>query len=76
MLMKSLCDSYYDESEFATFLGGLTGAAFSKLHFDHLLYTGSGIVGKHVMNAASQNLVPVTLELGGKSPVVMVKELI
>jgi len=39
-LMKSLCDSYYDESEFATFLGGPeVGAAFSKLHFDHLLYT-------------------------------------
>ena len=71
-LMKSLCDSYYDESEFATFLGGPeVGAAFSKLHFDHLLYTGSGNVGKHVMNAASQNLVPVTLELGGKSPVVI-----
>ena len=71
-LMKELCDKAYDQDEFATFLGGPeTGEAFSKLNFDHLLYTGSGNVGKHVMNAAAQNLVPVTLELGGKSPVVV-----
>jgi len=71
-LMKDLCDKAYDQDEFATFLGGPeTGEAFSKLNFDHLLYTGSGNVGKHVMNAAAQNLVPVTLELGGKSPVVV-----
>ncbi|MDA9212503.1 coniferyl aldehyde dehydrogenase [Gammaproteobacteria bacterium] len=70
--MKELCDKAYDQDEFATFLGGPeTGEAFSKLNFDHLLYTGSGNVGKHVMNAAAQNLVPVTLELGGKSPVVV-----
>ena len=71
-LMKELCDKAYDQDEFATFLGGPeTGEAFSKLNFDHLLYTGSGNVGKRVMNAAAQNLVPVTLELGGKSPVVV-----
>jgi len=71
-LMKDLCDKNFDETEFATFLGGPeVGEAFSRLHFDHLLYTGSGNVGKHVMNAASQNLVPLTLELGGKSPVVI-----
>ena len=71
-LMKELCDKAYDQDEFATFLGGPeTGEAFSKLNFDHLLYTGSGNVGKHVMHAAAQNLVPVTLELGGKSPVVV-----
>ena len=71
-LMKELCDKAYDQDEFATFLGGPeTGEAFSKLNFDHLLYTGSGNVGKHVMNAAAQNLVPVTLELGGNSPVVV-----
>lgn len=72
-LMKELCDKAYDQDEFATFLGGPeTGEAFSKLNFDHLLYTGSGNVGKHVMNAAAQNLVPVTLELGGKSPVLAI----
>ena len=71
-LIKDLCDKSYDENEFATFLGGPeVGEAFTKLHFDHLLYTGSGNIGKHVMQSASQNLVPVTLELGGKSPVVI-----
>lgn len=44
-------------------------AAFSQLPFDHLLFTGSTTVGRHVMQAAAQNLTPVTLELGGKSPV-------
>jgi coniferyl-aldehyde dehydrogenase len=42
--------------------------AFSSLPFDHLLFTGSTAVGKHVMRAAADNLTPVTLELGGKSP--------
>ncbi len=43
-------------------------AAFSKLNFDHLLFTGSTAVGRHVMRAAAERLTPVTLELGGKSP--------
>ena len=73
-LLKDLCDKSYDQNEFATFLGGPeVGEAFTKLHFDHLLYTGGGSVAKHVMNAASKNLVPCTLELGGKSPVVIGK---
>ena len=71
-LMKDLCDKTYDEVEFATFLGGPeVGEAFTKLHFDHLMYTGSGNVGRHVMQSAAENLVPVTLELGGKSPVII-----
>lgn len=45
-------------------------ARFSELPFDHLLYTGSTAVGYHVMKAASANLTPVTLELGGKSPAI------
>lgn len=45
-------------------------ARFSELPFDHLLYTGSTAVGYHVMKAASKNLTPVTLELGGKSPAI------
>lgn len=49
------------------------GAAFSKLPFDHLVFTGSTSVGRAVMKAASDNLVPVTLELGGKSPVIIAK---
>lgn len=49
------------------------GAAFSRLPFDHLIFTGSTAVGRSVMKAASENLVPVTLELGGKSPVIISK---
>lgn len=48
--------------------------AFSKLPFDHLLYTGSTSVGKKVMAAAAPNLTPVTLELGGKSPVIVLED--
>ena len=47
------------------------GAAFSALPFDHLVFTGSTAVGRKVMRAASEHLVPVTLELGGKSPVIV-----
>ncbi|SDD22237.1 coniferyl aldehyde dehydrogenase [Paraburkholderia lycopersici] len=47
------------------------GAAFSALPFDHLLFTGSTRVGHEVMRAAAANLTPVTLELGGKSPVII-----
>jgi len=50
------------------------GASFSKLPFDHLVFTGSTSVGRSVMKAASENLVPVTLELGGKSPVIISKD--
>ena len=71
-LMKELCDSVFDEEEFATILGGPdVGATFTQQKFDHLLYTGSGAVAKHIMRAAAENLVPVTLELGGKSPVIV-----
>jgi coniferyl-aldehyde dehydrogenase len=48
--------------------GAETGAAFATLPFDHLLFTGSTRVGKLIMRSASENLTPVTLELGGKSP--------
>lgn len=48
-----------------------TGRAFSRLPFDHLLFTGSTAVGHHVMRAAADKLMPVTLELGGKSPAIV-----
>jgi coniferyl-aldehyde dehydrogenase len=51
--------------------GPQTAAAFSSLPFDHLFFTGSPAVGRHVAAAAANNLVPVTLELGGKNPVVV-----
>ncbi|MBO9495201.1 coniferyl aldehyde dehydrogenase [Thalassotalea sp. G20_0] len=44
---------------------------FTGLHFDHMIFTGSTAVGRHVMGAAAKNLTPVTLELGGKSPVIL-----
>lgn len=49
------------------------GAAFSALPFDHLLFTGGTEIGRKVMRAAADNLVPVTLELGGKSPAVVAR---
>ena len=62
----------FDEEEIAVITGGpQAGADFSGLAFDHLLFTGATSVAKHVMRAASENLVPVTLELGGKSPVII-----
>lgn len=48
-------------------------AAFSKLPFDHLIFTGSTAVGRSMMKAANENLVPLTLELGGKSPLIIAK---
>jgi coniferyl-aldehyde dehydrogenase len=50
---------------------GGVGIEFSKLAFDHLLFTGSGATGRMVMAAAAKNLCPVTLELGGKSPAIV-----
>jgi acyl-CoA reductase-like NAD-dependent aldehyde dehydrogenase len=47
------------------------GRAFASLRFDHLLFTGSTSVGREVMRAAAENLTPVTLELGGKSPAII-----
>ena len=72
--LKSMIEEYFDEGEMAVFIGGPeVGAAFSGLAFDHMLYTGSTAVARHVMKAAAENLVPLTLELGGKSPVVVGK---
>ena len=73
-LMKELIEGAYDETEAAVLCGGPeVGAAFSSMPFDHLLFTGSTSVGRHFMRAAAENLTPVTLELGGKSPVIVSK---
>ncbi len=70
--MKEAIESEFDETEIAVITGGpQTGADFAGTAFDHLLFTGATSIAKHVMRAASENLVPVTLELGGKSPVVV-----
>lgn len=71
-LLQSLFGQYFDETEIAIVSGGAdVGATFSALPLDHLIFTGAGSVGKLVMQAAAQNLTPVTLELGGKSPVIV-----
>ena len=62
----------FPSEQVATVLGGAEiGAAFARLPFDHLFYTGSTAVGRLVMQAAAANLTPVTLELGGKSPCIL-----
>ncbi|MGB4361567.1 MAG: coniferyl aldehyde dehydrogenase, partial [Rhodoferax sp.] len=58
---------FFDET------GGV-GVEFAKLPFDHLLFTGSGATGRLVMSAAAQNLCPVTLELGGRSPAILCED--
>lgn len=71
-LFTELLAERFDEEQVAVVTGGPeVGAAFSGLPFDHLLFTGATSVGRHVMRAAAENLTPVTLELGGKSPVVL-----
>jgi coniferyl-aldehyde dehydrogenase len=71
-LMKHLFAQYFEETEICVVTGGPeTGAAFSSLRFDHIIFTGATTIGRLVMKAAAENMVPVTLELGGKSPVII-----
>lgn len=71
-LLKRLLAQVFPENMVAVVLGETdVGVAFSKLPFDHLLFTGATSVGRHVMRAAAENLTPVTLELGGKSPAIV-----
>lgn len=74
-LMKSMTPKYFDTMELDVVTGGPDVAgAFATLPFDHLFFTGSPSVGALVQRAAAQNLVPVTLELGGKNPVVVSRD--
>ena len=71
-LMKALIAAAFDDTEVAVVTGGAAaGKAFSELAFDHLVFTGGTAIGRHVMAAAAKNLVPLTLELGGKSPTIV-----
>ena len=71
-LLARLLAEVFPESEVAVFGGDVEEArAFARLAFDHLVFTGSPAIGREVMRAAAENLVPVTLELGGKSPAVI-----
>ena len=70
--LQQVIGRYFSEEEVTVCLGGMgTGQAFCSLPFDHLVFTGATGVGKAVLRAAADNLVPVTLELGGKSPVIV-----
>jgi coniferyl-aldehyde dehydrogenase len=71
-LMIERMPTYFPREKLAIFdeTGGV-GIEFSRLPFDHLIFTGSGQTGRSVMAAAAQNLCPVTLELGGKSPAIV-----
>lgn len=71
-LLATVLGAHFGQETVAVIQGDASvGAAFSGLAFDHLVFTGSTTVGRAVMRAAAANLVPVTLELGGKSPVVV-----
>jgi coniferyl-aldehyde dehydrogenase len=68
-LLQQIVEKTFPRDYICVINGGADVAQdFSRLPFDHLLYTGSARVGKLVMKAAAENLTPVTLELGGKSP--------
>lgn len=71
LFRRAIAETFGPE-EVAVVTGGAEiGQAFSSLPFDHLLFTGSTNVGRKVMQAAAENLTPVTLELGGKSPAII-----
>ncbi|MGO9832957.1 MAG: coniferyl aldehyde dehydrogenase [Polyangiaceae bacterium] len=73
-VIASIVRKAFDESEVAVVTGGPeVGSAFTRLPFDHLVFTGGTSIARHVMRAAADHLVPVTLELGGKCPVVVGK---
>lgn len=73
-LFEELCPRYFAAEELAFFSGGPdVGKAFAALPFDHLLFTGATGIGRHILHAAADSLTPVTLELGGKSPVILGK---
>jgi len=63
--------AFSDEEIFVVTGGPEVGQAFAGLAFDHLIFTGATSIARHVMKAAAENLVPLTLELGGKSPVIL-----
>ncbi len=74
-LLRDLVADTFASDQVTVVTGGPeVGEAFSRLPFDHLVFTGSTRVGKVVMRAAAENLVPVTLELGGKSPAIVAKD--
>jgi coniferyl-aldehyde dehydrogenase len=75
-LLGDILREGFDEDRVSVITGeAALASAFSRLPFDHLLFTGSIPIGKRVMCAASDNLTPVTLELGGKSPAIVADDM-
>ena len=71
-LLARLLPQYLDDSCVRVFEGGIPETtAILEQQFDHIMYTGNGTVGRIVMAAAAKHLTPVSLELGGKSPVIV-----
>lgn len=71
-LISESVSNYFSDTEISVFTGDVEVATkFSALAFDHLVFTGAPSVAKHVMRSAAENLVPVTLELGGKCPAII-----
>jgi coniferyl-aldehyde dehydrogenase len=71
-LLREIVAEFFAQEEFAVIPGDVeVGREFSKLPFDHLFFTGSTAVGRQIALAAAENLTPVTLELGGKSPAIV-----
>jgi len=74
-LLREMIANAFELERVTVAVGGLELArAFPTLRWDHLLYTGSPLIGRDVMLAAAQNLVPVTLELGGKCPAIVLED--
>ena len=72
-LTKKLIEKYFPKNIAQVFEGdGKTASDLMTQQFDHVFFTGGENIGKKVMEAASKNLTPVTLELGGKSPAIVI----
>lgn len=72
VVIKNMIESIFSQDEVAVVEGDVeVSSAFTRLPFDHLVFTGATNIGKVVMRAAAENLTPVTLELGGKSPAII-----
>ncbi len=71
-LLRTMMTETFAPDHVSVVTGGVdVASAFASLPLDHLLFTGSTRVGKIIMRAAAENLTPVTLELGGKSPAIV-----
>ncbi|MBV1884154.1 MAG: coniferyl aldehyde dehydrogenase [Pseudomonadales bacterium] len=71
-VLAEMIDKHFDDDYLTVVKGDVRVAEqFSRLPFDHLMYTGNTAIGKKIMRAAADNLTPITLEMGGKSPTIL-----